>query len=84
MLPFSATTFMHIMGVIEIVVGSAILTKATRLGAYVATVWLLCIAINLLMTGKYFDVAVRDVALTVAAFVLAKLTEIHEDVHAKA
>lgn len=84
MLPFSATTFMHIVGVIEIVVGLAILTKATRLGAYVAMVWLLCIAINLLMTGKYFDVAVRDVALAVAAFVLAKLTEIHDDVHAKA
>jgi len=83
MLPFSATTFMRIVGVIEIVVGLAILTKATRLGAYVAMVWLLCIAINLLMTGKYFDVAVRDVALAVAAFVLAKLTEIHDDVHAK-
>lgn len=68
-----------LVGVIEIVVGLAIL-----MGAYVATVWLLCIAINLLMTGKYFDVAIRDVALAVAAFVLAKLTEIHEDVHAKA
>jgi uncharacterized membrane protein YphA (DoxX/SURF4 family) len=33
MLPFSATTFMHIVGVIEIVVGLAILTKAPRLGA---------------------------------------------------
>lgn len=84
MLPFSATTFMHIVGVVEILVGLAILTKATRLGAYVAMVWLLSIAINLLMTGKYFDIAVRDVALAVAAFVLAKLTEIHEDVHAKA
>jgi uncharacterized membrane protein len=72
------------LGVIEIVVGLSILTKATRLGAYVAMVWLLCIAINLFMTGKYFDVAVHDVALAVAAFVLAKLTEIHEDAHAKA
>jgi uncharacterized membrane protein len=33
MLPFSATTFMHIVGVIEIIVGLAILTKAPRLGA---------------------------------------------------
>lgn len=83
-LPFSATTFMHIVGVIEIVVGLAILTKATRLGAYVAAIWLLCIAINLLTTGKYFDVAVRDVELAVAAFVLARLTEIRQSAFAGA
>jgi uncharacterized membrane protein YphA (DoxX/SURF4 family) len=77
-LPFSATTFMHIVGVIEIIVGLAILTKATRLGAYVAAIWLLCIAINLVTTGKYFDIAVRDVELAIAAFVLARLTEVRE------
>jgi uncharacterized membrane protein YphA (DoxX/SURF4 family) len=77
-LPFSATTFMHIVGVIEMIVGLAILTKLTRAGAYVAAIWLLCIAINLVTTGKYFDVAVRDVELAIAAFVLAKMTEIRE------
>ena len=77
-LPFSATTFMHIVGVIEIIVGLAILTKATRLGAYVAAAWLVCIAVALVTTGQFFDVAVRDVELAVAAFVLAKLTEIRE------
>lgn len=78
-LPFSATTFMHIVGVIEMIVGLAILTKATRLGAYVAAVWLLCIALNLVTTGKYFDVAVRDVVLAISAFILAKLTEVRAD-----
>jgi uncharacterized membrane protein YphA (DoxX/SURF4 family) len=77
-LPFSATTFMHIVGVIEMIVGLAILTKLTRAGAYVAAIWLLCIAINLVTTGKYFDVAVRDVELAIAAFVLAKMSEIRE------
>jgi uncharacterized membrane protein YphA (DoxX/SURF4 family) len=77
-LPFSATTFMHIVGVIEIIVGLAILTKATRLGAYVAAAWLVCIAVALVTTGQFFDVAVRDLELAVAAFVLAKLTEIRE------
>jgi uncharacterized membrane protein YphA (DoxX/SURF4 family) len=77
-LPFSATTFMHLVGGIEIIVGLAILTKATRLGAYVAAAWLLCIAVALVTTGHFFDVAVRDVELAVAAFVLAKLTEIRE------
>lgn len=77
-LPFSAATFMHIVGVIEIVVGLAILTKATRAGAYVAAIWLICIALNLVTMGKYFDVAVRDVELAIAAFILAKLTEVRE------
>ena len=78
MLPLSPTTLMHVVGVIEIVVGLAILTKVTRLGAYVAAIWLLCIAVELVTTGRFFDVAVRDVELAVAAFVLAKLTEIRE------
>ena len=77
-LPFSAQAFMHIVGVIEIIVGLAILTKWTRLGSYVASVWLLAIAINLVSTGMFFDVAVRDVEIALAAFVLARLTESRE------
>ena len=78
MLPLSPPALMHVVGVIEIVVGLAILTKATRLGAYVASAWLVCIALALITTGHFFDVAVRDLELAVAAFVLAKLTEIRE------
>jgi len=78
MLPVSPASLMHIVGVIEMVVGLAILTKATRLGAYVASAWLVCIAVALLTTGQFFDIAVRDLELAVAAFVLAKLTEIRE------
>ena len=74
-LPFSAQTFMHIVGVIEMIVGLAILTRWTRLGSYVASVWLLAIAINLVSTGMFFDVAVRDIEIALAAFVLARLTE---------
>jgi len=78
MLPLSPPALMHVVGVIEILVGLAILTKATRLGAYVASAWLVCIALALITTGHFFDVAVRDLELAVAAFVLAKLTEIRE------
>jgi uncharacterized membrane protein YphA (DoxX/SURF4 family) len=78
-LPFSGQTFMHIVGVIEIIVGLAILTKWTRLGSYVAAVWLVAIAINLVSTGMFFDVAVRDVEMAVAAFVLARMTEVRRD-----
>jgi len=69
-MPFGAQTFMHIVGMIEMIVGLAILTKWARLGSYVASVWLLAIAINLVSTGMFFDV---EIAL--AAFVLARLTE---------
>jgi hypothetical protein len=75
-LPFSGQTFMHIVGVIEMVVGLAILTKWTRLGSYVASLWLVMIAVNLVTTGMFFDIAVRDLEMAVAAFVLARLSEV--------
>jgi uncharacterized membrane protein YphA (DoxX/SURF4 family) len=78
-LPFSGQTFMHIVGVIEMIVGLAILTKWTRMGAYVASAWLVAIAINLVSTGMFFDIAVRDVEMALAAFVLARMTEVRSD-----
>ena len=75
-LPFSGQTFMHIVGVIEMIVGLAILTKWTRLGSYVASAWLLVIALNLVSTGMFFDVAVRDLEMALAALVLARMTEV--------
>jgi len=83
-LPFSPQTFMHIVGVIEMVVGLAILGRWTRLGAYIAAIWLLLIAVNLVTTGAYFDVAVRDVEMALAAFVLARLTEVRAQVGERA
>jgi uncharacterized membrane protein len=78
-LPFSGQTFMYIVGAIEMIVGLAILTRWTRLASYVACVWLLAIAINLVSAGMFFDVAVRDVEMGVAAYVLARITEVRAD-----
>jgi len=78
-LPFSGQTFMHIVGVVEMIVGLAILTKWTRVGAYVASAWLVLIAINLVSTGMFFDIAVRDLEMALAAFVLARMTEVRRD-----
>lgn len=75
LLPISANSFMHIVGVIEMAVGAAILAGLTRLGGYVAAAWLAGIALNLVTTGHFFDIAVRDVAMAIAAFTLARLTE---------
>lgn len=75
MLPVSGATFMHIAGVIEMIVGLAILTRWTRIGSYVAMVWLVLIAANLVSTGAFLDVAVRDLEMAIAAYTLARLTE---------
>jgi hypothetical protein len=80
-LPVSTGTFMGIVGVIEIAVGVAILTGWTRLGAYVASAWLLGVAGNLAAAG-FYDIAVRDVVMSVAAFTLARLTEVREELPA--
>jgi uncharacterized membrane protein YphA (DoxX/SURF4 family) len=73
-LPVSAPVFMRTVGVIEMVAGLLIMTKYTRLAAYIVSVWLVGIAINLATTGMFFDLAVRDIEIAVAAFVLARLT----------
>lgn len=77
LLPVSPGTFMGMVGVIEVAVGVAILTGWTRVGAYVASAWLLGVAANLVTAG-FFDVAVRDVVMSVAAFTLARLAEVRE------
>ena len=78
MLPFSTTTFMGIVGIVELAVGIAVLTAWTRLGAYLASAWLTLVAINLALAG-YFDVAVRDVVMSIGAFTLARLTEVRHE-----
>jgi len=79
LLPFSDVTFMHIVGVIEMAVGLAILTRWTRIGSYVASAWLVAIALNLLSTGMFFDLAVRDVEIAIGAYTLARLTEVRAE-----
>lgn len=70
---------MHIVGVIEIIAGIVVLSRFTKIGAYVVTVWLVAIALNLVTMGKFLDIAVRDLGLAVAAFSLAQLTAVREE-----
>jgi hypothetical protein len=83
LLPVSIPTFMGVVGMIEIAVGVAILAGWTRIGAYVASAWLLAIAGNLVLAG-FLDVAVRDIVMSVAAFTLARLAEVEQGVEASA
>lgn len=77
LLPASPQTFLYAVGVVEVLVGLAVLTRWTVIGSYAAAAWLTLIAVNLVVAG-FFDIAVRDVVLAVAAFTLARLTEVHE------
>ncbi len=79
-LPVSDITFMHLVGIIEMAVGLAILTRRTRIGSYIAMIWLAAIAVNLVATGRFFDVAVRDLEMAIGAFALGRLTEVREGI----
>jgi len=72
--PGSATTAMEIVGVVEIAAG-ILVALAPRIGAYVVALWLLGIIVNLLSLPGYYDVALRDFGLFVAALALARLAQ---------
>jgi hypothetical protein len=78
LLPFSPEVLRPIVGLVEIAVGISILGFMPAIGAYVASGWLLLVAFNLVLAG-YFDVAVRDVVLSIASFTLARLLLAREE-----
>ena len=74
-IPFEVHTFMMAVGVIEMIIGIIVLTRP-RIGGYVVMTWFLCIILNLLTSGDYLDIAIRDLAMAIGAFSLAKLSTI--------
>jgi len=79
-IPVSAPTFMHVVGAVEILAGIVVLSRWTKLGAYIVVLWLLGIAVNLLTTGMFYDLAMRDVEISIGAFALAQLSVLREQV----
>ncbi len=75
MLPFSAHVFMQIVGGIEIVAGLIVLAKPS-VGGWIVMAWLICIALQLIAMGKYLDVAVRDLVMSIGAMSLARLSKV--------
>jgi hypothetical protein len=61
------------VGIIEIIAGVLVLIKP-RIGSLIVSLWLIGIAFNLLLTGQYYDVAVRDTVMAIGAFSLWMLT----------
>ena len=75
LLPVSEGLFMRCVGCVEMVVGIGVLTRWTRQSAYLLAAWLLAIAVNLAVSGNFWDLAIRDVEIAISAFALARLTE---------
>ena len=76
--PLSSLQIVYLTGIFEIITGILILTIMTRIGAYIAAIWFLVVALNLLNMIIYMDIAVRDVIIAIGAIVLAQLTVIKE------
>lgn len=79
MIPLTVEQIMVGTAIFEIALGILILTVATRIGGYIAMLWLLLMAGNLLTFQIYNDIAVRDVVMAIGALVLALLTDAHEE-----
>jgi len=74
-IPYAVHTFMVIIGIIEIIAGIIVLAKPA-IGGYIVAAWLTLIALTLLASGNFLDVAVRDLVMAIGAFSLARIAKI--------
>jgi len=72
--PIDGHQLMLVVGVIEIIAGIGVAWKP-RIFAWVVAAWLLVIIANLLLIPGYFDIALRDFGLFLAALALARLSQ---------
>jgi hypothetical protein len=68
-------TFMRGIGVVEMAAGVLVWVRP-KLGACVVAAWLFLIIVNLLLIPGYYDVALRDFGLMLAALALARLSSV--------
>ncbi|HUJ25981.1 MAG TPA: DoxX family membrane protein [Myxococcales bacterium] len=74
LIPLAPQSFMHLVGVIEIIAGiGVLLTPWTRVFAWIVAIWLWCISLNLIVAG-FYDIAVRDIVLGVSSLCLARVS----------
>jgi hypothetical protein len=72
LVPGTGHQLMLVVGVVEIVAGVLVAVRP-QIGAYVVVAWLAGIIMNLLLIPGFYDVALRDFGLLLAAFALARL-----------
>jgi hypothetical protein len=71
--PIGVDTLMRIAGGCEVVAG-LLVAFLPRIGAKIVVLWLVGVVVNLLLTGHYGDIVVRDIGLTAAALALDSLS----------
>ena len=72
--PIGGHGLMLLIGVVEVAAGILVAIRP-RIGAYVVSVWLLLIVLNLLIIPGFFDIALRDFGLSLGALALARLSQ---------
>jgi uncharacterized membrane protein YphA (DoxX/SURF4 family) len=72
LLGVSPRAVMHAVGVLEILAGLMVVFRP-RAGGWLVAVWLWAVVANLLILPGYYDVALRDLALSLGAIALARL-----------
>ena len=75
--PLSPVHTMMVVGVIEIVAGIGVAIKP-RYAAYIVAAWLAGIIVNLLTFSGFYDIALRDFGLLLAALTLARLAALYD------
>jgi hypothetical protein len=75
--PGTGQEFMYFVGATEILAGIIVALKP-RYGAYVVAAWLAGIVINLLSYSGFYDIALRDFGLMLAALTLARLASVYD------
>ncbi len=71
-------TLMYFVGAIEVLAGLVVLARP-RVGGYLVAAWLGGIIVNLLMMADFYDIALRDFGLALAALTLARLAAAFPD-----
>jgi hypothetical protein len=72
LIPGNAHQAMLAVGAVEILAGLLVFVRP-RLGGYVVAAWLAAIITNLLLQADFYDIALRDFGLLLAALTLARL-----------
>ena len=76
-IPGTAHQAMYAVGVIEIVAGLVVALRP-KLGSLIVAGWLVGIIVNLLLIPDYYDIALRDFGLFLAALTLFRLASVFD------
>jgi hypothetical protein len=78
-LPVPVHTFMKIVGVIEIISGLIVLFRPA-IGGYIIMMLFIFSALQYLSSDRYFDIALRDLMMSIGALTLARISKIIQPV----